>query len=307
MSPTSIGESFHKVKSPASPTCAFRLPNVIAIQRGDSYRKVFACLYSLSNENGLLELDALRLKALTGLSRKTVYKVVSFLQRVNLLRLVEARTGRGKHSLYRLNWRKPRKCHPPYPLVSKRKGIHPSGDKPMAQIISPQNRQLWNRCLKSFRELLEQSKLSKGQQQLCTCVLGRHLKGKARDYGLRLYVRLLARIWQVRPPGWVKSVQALCRWFMGVLKGLFNPRQQLKRRRFRDYNEYLAGMHRQELERVMTRRGERPESAEEAWERWHREQEAERAWIRKRAELARQGFGHQRPSWQHPCVEQGRC
>ncbi|MFB6271654.1 MAG: hypothetical protein ABEL51_02045 [Salinibacter sp.] len=54
----------------------------------------------------------------TGFSRKTVYQVLAFLKRVNLLWTIHYRTGRGQHSLYQLNWMKPnrgsdKKCHPP--------------------------------------------------------------------------------------------------------------------------------------------------------------------------------------------------
>jgi hypothetical protein len=41
---------------------------------------------------------------------------------------------------------------------------------------------------------------------------------------------------------------------MGVLKGLFKPRPQPKRRRFRDYNECLVELWRREVERVMAKR-----------------------------------------------------
>lgn len=71
-----------------------------------------------------MELRADEIAVETGYSRKTVYKVIKFLQKVRLLFLIEPRTGRGHHSVYRLNWKKPKafedsapstgKCHPPY-------------------------------------------------------------------------------------------------------------------------------------------------------------------------------------------------
>ena len=89
-----------------------------------SYDHIFRILYRDSDLDGHLELRADGIASETGYSRKTVYKVIAFLQRVNLLFRIEARTGRGRHSVYRLNWRKPKgsgrptspteKCHPPY-------------------------------------------------------------------------------------------------------------------------------------------------------------------------------------------------
>jgi len=94
------------------------IPRVIQRQQGRSSLAVFLDLYRHSDRNGRLELDARAVSERTGFSRKTVYRVVRFLQRVNLLFLEEQRAGRGRHSRYRLNWQKPRdgrsrrKCHP---------------------------------------------------------------------------------------------------------------------------------------------------------------------------------------------------
>lgn len=100
-----------------------KIPNVITKQRSLSYDRIFRYLYRHSDADGHLELQADTVVAATGYSRKTVYKVVKFLQRVNLLFRIESRTGRGHHSTYRLNWQKPtshrrqspgsQKCHPP--------------------------------------------------------------------------------------------------------------------------------------------------------------------------------------------------
>ncbi len=102
-----------------------KIPNVIRKQRSLSYDRIFRYLYRHSDAHGRFELRADTVVAETGYSRKTVYKVVKFLQRVNLLFRTESRTGRGHHSTYRLNWRKPpagrdssaesqaQKCHPP--------------------------------------------------------------------------------------------------------------------------------------------------------------------------------------------------
>lgn len=114
-----------------------KLPNVIQKQRSLSYHRIFCALYRHADEAGRLELRANAIVDETGYSRKTVYKVVNFLQRVNLLFLLEPRTGRGRHSLYRLNWKKPdtsgrlrpasKKCHPPY---KSRRSQHRSPEAP---------------------------------------------------------------------------------------------------------------------------------------------------------------------------------
>lgn len=94
------------------------IPRVIQHQQGKSSREVFLYLYRHSDRDGRLALDARAVSAATGFSRKTVYRVVRFLQRVNLLCLEKRRSGRGRHSTYRLNWQKPtdghfrQKCHP---------------------------------------------------------------------------------------------------------------------------------------------------------------------------------------------------
>jgi hypothetical protein len=303
-----IGDFFPVVKSPTPHNSRFRLPNVVAAQKSDSYRKVFLCLYSISDQHSTFELDAAKVSQATELSRKTVYKVVAFLRRVHLLKSVTLKTGRGRHSTYQLNWRKPskypqamrekkqpsaiaesieqKKCHPPKMLSSKRQ-IPPTGDEAIAQTITPQNPVLWKRCLKSFRELLEQSRLSKSQQRLCVGVLGRHLKGKRREYGLKVYEKLKAMVGKLRAPEWVKRVQDLCRWFMGLLKSLFKSKLKPERKRFGDYNEYLWELARQEKERVMAKRAPYEKTWEQRLEEWRRQQEAEQAWHARQVELAR--------------------
>ncbi len=83
--------------------------------------------------------------------------------------------------------------------------------------------------MKAFRVLLEQSELSRSQQRLCTGVLGRHLKGTSRTYGLKLYEKLRSVLGNLRVAEWVRTVQDLCRWFMGLLKALFKPKPKPKR------------------------------------------------------------------------------
>lgn len=301
-SKTSIGNFDPKVKSPGPRT--FQLPKVLAVQQSDSPRRVFLYLYAISDQDSIFELDAAKISEHTGLSRKTIYKVIELLQKVHLLFLIERRTGRGRHSVYRLNWRKPvkkcesveqKKCHPPIRYNIKLNNIHPSGDSPKAMpgdIISPEaNRQLWDRCLRAHRLLLGQSLLSKAQQRLAACMIGKYLKGKTRNFALQVYGKLKAIISRLKPPEWVKSFQELCRWFMGVLRGLFKPKPKPKRKRFEDYNEYLWHLHQQEVERVMRKRVEyQPEerSVAERWADWAKKRLEELAWRKKQAELARQ-------------------
>ncbi len=306
---TSIGDCCSKVKSPVPGT--FTLPKVLAVGRWESPRRVFAYLYLISDQQGFLELDAHAIATQTGLSRKTVYKAIAFLQRVRLLFLHQSRTGRGKHSVYRLNWRKPlkkhdlpkhqqqhskdaeriaqKKCHPSIRCSMKLNTKHPSGDGQPAMagdIISPANRQQWNRCLKAFRQSLERSSLPHRQRRLCTALVGRHLKGKSRAYALQLFARLQRLAPKLRVPGWVGSAGELCRWFMGLLKRLLKAKP--KRRRFADTNEYLWWRHSLEVEGVMRRRAEWERSWGERVQEWARQQLAELEWRRRQAELARQ-------------------
>jgi hypothetical protein len=157
-------------------------------------------------------------------------------------------------------------------------------------IISPENRQQWNRCMKAFREALGNSTLPKGYLRICTGVLGRHLKGKTRAYALKLFERLRELAHKLRVPEWVKSIGGLCRWFMGLLQGLFKPKPKPKRRRFKDYNEYLWHLHEQEVERVRLKRAEyrqQEPTIAEKWREWARKQMEERAWRKRQAELIR--------------------
>lgn len=144
--------------------------------------------------------------------------------------------------------------------------------------------------MKAFRELLEQSELSKQQQRLCVGVLGRHLKGKPRGYGLQLWEKLRSLVCRLRVPKWVRRAQDLARWFMGLIKALFRRKRWKRpsRQRFRDYNEYLWERVKREKERVMRMRAAYEPTVEERWKRWRREREAERAWRAKQAELARE-------------------
>lgn len=143
--------------------------------------------------------------------------------------------------------------------------------------------------MKAFRQALESSRLPRSYLRACTGVLGRHLKGKSRSYALKLFEELRELAHKLKVPEWVKSVVDLCRWFMGVLKSLCKPKPRLRRRRFRDYNEYLRYLHEQEVERVRAKRAEYEErSWAERVQEWARQQLEELAWHKKQAELVRQ-------------------
>lgn len=140
--------------------------------------------------------------------------------------------------------------------------------------------------MKAFRMLLEQSELTKSQQRLCAGVLGRHLKGKSRAYALKLYEKLRSVLGKLRVAEWVRTVQDLCRWFMGLIKVLLKPKPM--RKQFKDYNEYLWEHVKREKERVMARRRDHEKTWEEKYAEWLREREAERAWRKKQYELGGQ-------------------
>jgi len=74
--------------------------------------------------------------------------------------------------------------------------------------------------MKAYRELIEQSNLSEPQQRLCTAVLGRYLKGKPREYALKLYEKLKGFVNRLKLPKWVRTAQDLARWFIGVVRWL---------------------------------------------------------------------------------------
>lgn len=232
----SLGECCLDVKS-----SGFCWPNVVRNQRGKAKKAVFLWLYQESDLEGRISLDATRIGEDTGLSRRSIYNAIEFLRRVNLLRLVRLRRGRGRHSLYQLTWMKPesstaverrkerqqkavstssseRKCA----ALSKDKNHknHISYDRPR-QIERPQRIQnQWNRKMRAFRELVERSWLMPKEQQLCVSLVGRFIKNKSVEFARALYDKLAGIAHKVDAPNWVLSTQDLCRWFMGMLKGL---------------------------------------------------------------------------------------
>jgi len=249
------------------------MPNVVLKQTRISYKTVFAVLYKLSDNEGYINVDSRVLQKHTSYSRKTIYQAIAFLKRVNLLELIEYRTGRGQHSTYKLNWFKTKPKQKVSPLKSIRTlRTHSPNEQPAAltEIISPNNKLLWNRCMKANRELLEVSPLAKKHARECANVLGRHIKGKTRGYARKVYERLREMLKHLKLPTWAVDTTKICGWFMVVLKNLFKPKP--KRKRYADYNEYLKAMIEKEREEVLRKRGHRQESAPaEAWHKFNEE------------------------------------
>lgn len=64
---------------------------------------------------------------------------------------------------------------------------------------------------------------------------------------------------------------------MGLLKSLFETRHKPEPKRFKDYNEYLWELARQEKKRVMAKRAPYEKTWEERMEEWQRKQVAQLA------------------------------
>jgi hypothetical protein len=331
----SLADLLEKVKSPN-----FRLPRVIKQQKSDSYTKVFIALYSLSDREGFLELDVSQLKELTGLSRKTIYKVIAFLRRVNLLKLLEYRTGRGRHSIYQLNWRKPgsKKCHP----LKYRKG-YAINDRPcsteksnprMTQNTPPSLEDIHKKLAKV--EVLAKLGKERATRQLSMmCV-----RWAGWSYGLSLgeqkilcnaagtliwkmpisrIARLVKRLISIMARGqWVKirlwlweivrraGVQEAKRALFALLIKRMVPRHKPRPAgtSFPEWNEYLWHQVKLEKKRVMAKRAAHEASIKVLWERWYQEKEAERMYRRKCAELARKRLRMALPSLAPPSASE---
>ena len=255
MSELSIGEYCLDVNR-----SGITLPDVVQKQTRASYKSIFLALFQLSELNGEFELNALALSKSIGYSRKTIYQAIDFLKRVNLLKLVEQRTGRGNHSTYYLNWRKrransssvpkssarnstrggiltkdhasfERKCHPNILIRSFKEYIHPTGDKilenkhttPLRHTtqISPRGHpKPWRAIMKYFRGLIDESSLPHRFRRLAIGVLGRAVKNKNIALIGELFVRLESQQRNLYPPEWVKGPRRFSRWFRGVLNTL---------------------------------------------------------------------------------------
>jgi len=224
----------------------YKLPNVLKGQR-ESVLRFFDFLFHASDDAGQLAFDPARAMQALSYSRKTIYQALDFLKKVNLVKLLEQRTGRGKHSKYQLTWLKPKKCHPIRQVFKK--DLHPSGDVPSAQ--NKLDGQRWKKAMRAFRLLVEESKLEKPQKRVFTQMIGSHLKGKAAEYAKRLYEELKSYISKIRVKKWVKTLADLAKWGMGLLRWLMGHKFQssagLKQREASERN--LEARWAQELEK----------------------------------------------------------
>jgi len=189
-----------------------KLPNVVCKQRSKAFKVVFIRLYQQSDKQGFIELDASRLSQMTGISRRQIYRAINFLQRVNLLFLKIARTGRGQHSLFKLNWKKSVPSPIP-PIKTKTKNL--LRDQKSMQ------KSAWNQKVKAFRELLSYSFLDPDEQRICCSVVGMRLKKWSRKEALQVYRRIVDEIHKLAAPNWVHTKQQLCAWFGSILKRFY--------------------------------------------------------------------------------------
>lgn len=190
------------------------MPAVVQRQKADSYKRVFMWLYSCSDEESLIEVDWRAIHQDTGLSRRTIFRALAFLKRVNLLKVKIARTGRGRHPLFWLNWRKFVKKSASLSREHNSKNHIHDGRRPSSTT--------WNKKLKAFRELLNHSWLLPNERTLCVSLIGRHLKARSTNYARQLYDALARIIRKIDAPNWVLTIQDLCRWWMGLIKGLMS-------------------------------------------------------------------------------------
>ena len=165
----------------------------------------------------MIELDAGELAKSSGLSRKTIYRAVTFLKRVNLLKLNTYRTGRGKHSSYFLNWKKNAELEPE--ITSSKKSVSALS---INNINIHSLRNEYSRIMKAFRELLESSPfLMTREARLCARVLGARLKGKSTDFCRNAYHTLQSRLLLFEPSSWVMEWSDLCKWFNAMINPIF--------------------------------------------------------------------------------------
>ena len=152
-----------------------------------------------------------------GISRSQIYKAITFLKRVNLLFPLIERTGRGNHSLYKLNWLKPaKKC--PTLSIKDIKTLSLRKDMTVQTIKVFKGEQ--GKVIGAFRKLLEKTFLTASEVKYCVGVVGRYLKGKSIEFSRCVYSSLAVRAsrFRLEPPNWVLHVRDLCRWMWGVLK-----------------------------------------------------------------------------------------
>ncbi|MBI1744525.1 hypothetical protein HYR54_15870 [Candidatus Acetothermia bacterium] len=188
----------------------------------DSHLRIFDFLYHASDGDGVFFLNASLIASTLNYSRKTIYQALDFFKKVNLVKLIAKRTGRGQHSKYQLTWMKPKKCHPKQQVVNK--DLHSSSDVPSAE--NKLDGQRWKKAMRAFRLLVEESRLEKPQKRVFVQMVGTHLKGKTAEYAKRLYEELKSYVSKIRVKKWVKTLKDLAKWGMGLLRFLMGHKFQ---------------------------------------------------------------------------------
>jgi len=246
-------------------------------QQSMSYDHIFRILYRDSDLDGHLQLRADEIALETGYTRKTVYKVVKFLRRVNLLFLIEARTGRGRHSVYRLNWKKPKdseratspteKCHPPYKTGSI-KPIHRSSEASPAERPAWESNPVlrcryltsgWNelrkgkygykRTAKLFRLSCWHMGLPKSSSEAVTGLLLKRLEGQSAQCVKLVHDRLFAHLseWRNKLHRLTRrGVERLCSWIGWLLQRMLAAIRQEEAKREREEAEWAEADRRSE-------------------------------------------------------------
>jgi len=193
-----------------------KLPKVVQTHRSKLTKVVFIQLLKSADDQGFFELKATELAQNLGISRRKIYYVIRFLQKVNLLFCKIERKGRGHHSLYKLNWKK---CAQTVDKNNTKNHIY---DRPSAIQKNKKNSSPWTRKMKAFRNLLEQSWMVPNEIEICLKLIGRRLKNKSRHEALELYHRLARTIPTLEIPNWVLEIKHIYMWFGSVLKRLGN-------------------------------------------------------------------------------------
>jgi len=196
-----------------------KIPNVVQKKQGLSIKGVFAWLFCKMDENQLIELNASRIAHDIGLSRRQVYRAVQFLKRTNLLILKIARTGRGCHSLFYVNWkRSSEKSVPSH--YKKNKNLNHLHDRPMPVQKTYREKTPWTKRMGAFRQLIDQTTFVQSEREHSLSLIGRCLQGKSTEWARELYHQLADRLYMLEPPNWVLEVRQFYAWFRSVINGM---------------------------------------------------------------------------------------
>lgn len=196
------------------------MPQVLQKIGSPNCKAIFTQIYSMVPASGVFELRADQLGRALRISERTIYRVIAFLVRMNLLKPISRKTGRGNHSVFKLNWLKSEIKSDNIVRVKIKTHTLYDGrtiERPFVKHRNPTSSE-WGHKLKAFRLLLSHSWLMPSEQRLCLGVLGRHVKNRSIEYARQLYHKLAARLHMLDVPNWVRTIQDLSRWWMGVLK-----------------------------------------------------------------------------------------